>query len=110
MKITIPTQLVLGVFLDEVGSDVFGLEIMKRTELTSGSCYTILAKLENIGWIESRLEDAAVAARERRPRRRYYRLTGVGEASAPQYCSQGAGGLLERIRNAREQHVPGLST
>ncbi len=56
----------------------YGLDIVNRTELLPGTVYTTLRRLERRGSIEGRWEDADVAAEERRPRRRYYRLTPAG--------------------------------
>ncbi len=79
---------VLNVFLQQHDTGgVFGLVIMKDTGFGSGTVYPILAKLEQVGWVVSNLEDSDLAAREKRPRRRYYRLTGLGENAAPAYCS-----------------------
>lgn len=57
----------------------FGAEIMDATELSGGSVYKILRRVERRGFVEGRWEDAAVAEAERRPRRRYYDLTPTGE-------------------------------
>ncbi|MEV0679682.1 helix-turn-helix transcriptional regulator [Actinosynnema sp. NPDC050436] len=70
---TLPTQLVLGVLLEDPARERYGLEICQVAELPSGTVHPILARLEQCGWLESRWEDAD--PRERgRPRRRYYRL------------------------------------
>jgi PadR family transcriptional regulator, regulatory protein PadR len=69
------------------GGGVFGTEIMDSTGLRSGTVYPILARLEEMGWVVSSWEDQAVAAAQKRPARRYYRLTGLGEASAREYCA-----------------------
>ncbi|HET9117367.1 MAG TPA: helix-turn-helix transcriptional regulator [Pseudonocardiaceae bacterium] len=74
---TLPTQLVLRVLLDDPTREMYSLEIAQATELTSGTTHQILARLEGIRWLESRFEqvDPAEAGR---PRRRYYRLTPDG--------------------------------
>lgn len=46
-----------------------------------GTLYKALARMEKAGLLESRWEDAAVAAEEQRPRRRFYRVTAQGEAA-----------------------------
>ena len=80
-KMTIPTQRVLRVFLDDVSAQRYGMEIMDIAELPSGTVHPILARLEGLGWVESQWEDVDPRA-EGRPPRRYYRLTasGVGQA------------------------------
>ncbi len=62
----------------------YGLDIANRTELLPGTVYTTLRRLERRGSIEGRWEDADTAERERRPRRRYYRLTPDGAAALAQ--------------------------
>jgi DNA-binding PadR family transcriptional regulator len=44
-----------------------------------GTLYRALARLEKMGLLESRWEDPRIAAREARPGRRLYALTGAGE-------------------------------
>jgi PadR family transcriptional regulator PadR len=74
---TIPTQRVLRVLLEDVTTELYGAEIGDRAELASGTVHPILARLERNGWLESRWED--VDPREQgRPARRYYRLTSSG--------------------------------
>lgn len=43
-----------------------------------GTLYRALSRLEDMGLLESRWEDPHVAAREGRPRRRFYALTTAG--------------------------------
>jgi len=44
-----------------------------------GTLYKALDRLQRIGYLESRWEDPALAAADARPRRRFYRMTTVGE-------------------------------
>ncbi|GAA4722669.1 hypothetical protein GCM10025782_20620 [Pedococcus ginsenosidimutans] len=80
-RMTIPTQLVLQVFLDDATRDRYGSDIGAEAGLPSGTVHPILAKLEGFGWLESRWEDIDPRV-EGRPARRYYRLTGAGAQSA----------------------------
>ncbi|WP_460443588.1 PadR family transcriptional regulator [Amycolatopsis stemonae] len=78
---TLTTQLVLRALLADTAREMYGLEICAAAELPSGTVHPILARLEDIGWLESRWED--VDPREAgRPRRRFYRLTGDGAKAA----------------------------
>lgn len=80
-RMTIPTQLVLETLLGDPTREMYGLEIGQAAELPSGTVHPILARLETVGWLESRWE--AIDPRvEGRPARRYYRLTGNGVAAA----------------------------
>ena len=56
----------------------FGFDIIDATGLTSGSVYPTLDKLESLGYLRSRWEDARVARRDKRPPRRYFDLTAQG--------------------------------
>lgn len=59
----------------------YGLELGKEADLTSGTLYPALRRLERDGIAESRWEEID-PSEEGRPRRRFYRLTGTGEAVA----------------------------
>jgi DNA-binding PadR family transcriptional regulator len=79
---TLPTQLVLRVLLAQPAQEMYGLQICTEAGLPSGTIHPILARLEGLGWLESRWEDGASAHAEGRPRRRYYRLTTEGAEHA----------------------------
>jgi DNA-binding PadR family transcriptional regulator len=58
-------------------------DVSNRRLLTAyGTLYRALARLEKMGLLASRGEDPHIAARENRPARRLYSLTGVGVAAA----------------------------
>lgn len=78
---TIPTQLVLRVLMDGSAEDLYGLQIAETAGLSTGTVHPILARLEGLGWLESRWEDIDPSA-EGRPARRYYRLTEAGSEQA----------------------------
>src|SRR6266540_7311020 len=59
----------------------FGFDIIDATGLTSGTVYPTLDKLESLGYLTSRWEDARVARRDKRPPRRYFDLTAQGAAA-----------------------------
>lgn len=66
---------ILGAIRDGVA---YGLDIVARTGMPSGTVYPTLGRLKKRGLVEARWEDQRVAEREGRPRRRYYELTGEG--------------------------------
>jgi PadR family transcriptional regulator PadR len=79
-----------GVELRERGQEEFhGFLIAKEIrdstsarQLTAhGTLYKALDRMERAGFLESRWEDPSIAAEEGRPRRRLYRVTGLGERS-----------------------------
>jgi len=57
----------------------FGFDIMDTTGLTSGSVYPALERLEGLGLVESSWEDQQLAHREKRPPRRYFKVTAPGQ-------------------------------
>jgi DNA-binding PadR family transcriptional regulator len=58
----------------------YGLDIVERTGLPSGTVYPILSRLERSGMVRGHWEPVAVARAEGRPRRRYYELRPAGRA------------------------------
>jgi PadR family transcriptional regulator, regulatory protein PadR len=78
MRVTGPLLKVLDVFLDAQGDEIYGLELIRATRIKSGTLYPLLERLLENGWLEARWEDAP--GDPKGPRRRYYRLTGVGAA------------------------------
>ena len=92
-RMTLPTQLVLRALLAEPTHEKYGLQICADAGLPSGTIHPILARLEGLGWLESRWEDIS-PRKQGRPRRRYYRLTADG---------------AERARNALAQATTSVS-
>lgn len=81
-RMTIPTQLVLRVLLEEPTREVYGLQICEKAGLPTGTIHPILARLEKeYCWLTSRWEDINPQV-EGRPRRRYYKLTEDGAERA----------------------------
>jgi PadR family transcriptional regulator, regulatory protein PadR len=76
-RMTLPTQLVLRALVNDPTREMYGLEICALAGLPSGTIHPILARLEAVGWLESRWEEIDPKA-EGRPRRRYYRLSPDG--------------------------------
>jgi DNA-binding PadR family transcriptional regulator len=98
MRMTIPTQLVLRVLLDDSAAERYGYEIGEAAGLPSGTVHPILARLEGAGWLESRWEEVD-AAEVGRPPRRYYRLTADGVTAA-----------RESLARAYQTRKPGFGT
>ena len=80
-RMTVQTQLMLQALLRDPGRELYGLELADETGLLPGTAYPILLRLENEGWVTSRWEDIDPRA-EKRPPRRYYRLTAAGAPQA----------------------------
>jgi PadR family transcriptional regulator len=56
----------------------YGFDVIDATGLPSGTVYPALARLERDGLVRSEWEDATAAREEKRPPRRYYRVTAPG--------------------------------
>jgi PadR family transcriptional regulator PadR len=63
----------------------YGFELCQMTGQKSGTLYPILARLERAGWVTSGWENDSVRLG---PRRRYYRLTGVGAGGAAEHLAK----------------------
>lgn len=81
-RMTSQTRGVLKALLGEPGREWYGLELVKEAALPTGTLYPILARLEQMGWVESRWENPNEHVAEGRPRRRYYKLTDSGAQQA----------------------------
>jgi len=82
-RMTTQTLKVLSTLLSDPEADWYGLELCKRAQLKPGTIYPTLDRLVKVEWLERRWEDIDPAT-EGRPRRRLYRLTGVGAPAARQ--------------------------
>lgn len=58
--------------------EAYGLDLVARTGMPSGTVYPTLARLKRSGLVVARWEDQRLAEREGRPRRRYYELSADG--------------------------------
>jgi PadR family transcriptional regulator PadR len=76
-RLTQQTLKVLGTFMSSNTRELSGAEIAKFSQLSSGTLYPILYRLDEFGWLDSRWEKGDPATLGR-PRRRYYRITAEG--------------------------------
>jgi PadR family transcriptional regulator PadR len=60
------------------GGSRYGFDIIDRTGLPSGTVYPALSRFERNGYVRSAWEDLQAAHDDKRPPRRYYRLTPQG--------------------------------
>src|SRR5262245_43377990 len=72
------TAAVLQALLDNPATPRYGLDIARETGLKTGTLHPILARLQQVGWIESFWESTDDHETQGRPRRRYYRFTTDG--------------------------------
>jgi DNA-binding PadR family transcriptional regulator len=86
--------------------DFHGYEIAKLLSETAdtrlltayGTLYRALGRLEKMGLLESRWEDADLPSRESRPARRLYTLTGAGENALRETLTVGTDKVSPRAR------------
>ncbi|WP_369031564.1 MULTISPECIES: PadR family transcriptional regulator [Streptomyces] len=98
-RMTLQTQLVLRALLEDPAEQRYGLELCGVAGLPSGTIYPILARLEQVGWVDSVWEDPAVHETAGRPRRRFYRITQDGAEQARD--------ALARVYRSRKKPLPG---
>ena len=80
VRMTAGVAKVLAAFLEDPAADRYGLDLMKTTDMPSGTLYPILARLRDAGWVRAEWEQPDPDAS--RPARRYYRLTPEGVVAA----------------------------
>jgi PadR family transcriptional regulator, regulatory protein PadR len=109
-RMTTQTLSVLSTMLADPDADWYGFELSKHSSLKPGTIYPILARLLKVGWLERRWEDIDPAV-EGRPRRRLYRLTGVGVPAAHRALEQHLTSLhvSQPVHNLRPRHRTGLT-
>lgn len=76
----------------------YGFDVMEETGLTSGTIYPALDRLEGMGFALSEWEDARIARADKRPPRRYFRITPEGQSALAE--------ALERYRSLAPVDLP----
>jgi DNA-binding PadR family transcriptional regulator len=71
----------------------YGFDLMRATDLPSGTVYPILRRLEATGLVHSRWESQTKAHADGRPRRRYYEPSAEGRTALA--------GAMDRINAQR---------
>ena len=80
-RLTTQTLRVLGALMSCRQAELSGAQIGRTTKLPTGTLYPILLRLDQAGWVNSRWEDGDPHILGR-PRRRFYRITALGERRA----------------------------
>jgi DNA-binding PadR family transcriptional regulator len=80
VRVTAGVAKVLAALLWDPTADRYGLDLMKATDMPSGTLYPILARLRQAGWVHAEWEQPDPDTS--RPARRYYRLTPDGVLAA----------------------------
>lgn len=86
-RVTGPLIKVLAAFLESPTSELYGLQLLRATNLKSGTLYPLLDRLEDGGMLKSRWE-AEDTSTSGGPRRRFYRLTASGTHDARQIVAE----------------------
>jgi PadR family transcriptional regulator, regulatory protein PadR len=81
IRLTAPVLKVLGALMSNPKAEISGADVARLTKLPSGTLYPLLARLEQVNWVQSEWEDAD-PHELRRPRRRFYSVTALGSRSA----------------------------
>ncbi len=84
-RVTEPTLLVIKALISQSESSTWGLEIVRATNLKSGTVYPILERLEELGWVTSEWESDS---QRNGPRRKLYRLANEAMNSAQDLIAQ----------------------
>lgn len=96
VRLTQPALKVLRFLMETPREGRSGAEMSKATKVGSGTLYPMLARLEVAGWLASEWE-VIDPSEVGRPRRRFYRLTAVGQnkvRAALADLQMAAGGLV----------------
>lgn len=80
-RLSHPSLQILRMFLDQPLESLSGSDISKKTGILSGTLYPILLRFERVGWLKSQWE-LLNPKEEGRPRRRLYKITGLGQNKA----------------------------
>src|SRR5208282_2512749 len=100
LRISAQTLAVLEALLDRPAAWHHGYAISRHTGISSGTLYPIFMRLEKLGWLEARWEDAAVRGR---PPRHLYRLSGEGRAFAREELSGARARGFQALRPAGDE-------
>ena len=90
-RLTRTATVTLLAFLEAPRSWRYGYDLMKVTDLSSGTLYPLLARLTEDGWLESRWEESEHPGK---PPRQLYRLTATGRECARQALERARAGWL----------------
>ncbi len=105
-KMTMALLRILAVLLEDPAAKHYGLELCKAAGMRSGSVYPLLMRLEQQGWLSSDWEQAD-PHKEKRPRRRFYQLTSLGERGARAMLHDAQQALARGTRHPLGSPTPG---
>jgi DNA-binding PadR family transcriptional regulator len=88
---------VLGAFVDAGHIELTGADITERIGMLSGTLYPILIRFREAGWLADRWEDKE-AFELKRPKKRFYRLTAVGQRAFERGEAKASSGVFAWAR------------
>src|SRR5215469_11320215 len=81
VRLSGPTLKVLKLLVEKPTEGLSGAEISRVTGIGSGTLYPLLARLKGARWLTAEWETID-PAEEGRPRRRFYKLSKLGQSNA----------------------------
>lgn len=87
MRKTVALIKVASSMMEQPSERHWGYDLTKRTGVRSGVLYPILERMRAEGWVKDRWEERDEIS-SRRPPRRYYVLTGEGQAELAAVLAQ----------------------
>jgi PadR family transcriptional regulator PadR len=81
MKMTYAVVAIAAELMSDPSGRHHGYELSRASGIRSGVMYPVLKRMLDEGWLSDGWEDEAVASREKRPPRRYYRVTDLGRTA-----------------------------
>jgi DNA-binding IclR family transcriptional regulator len=82
-RLSVPAQWVLEMLLEDPSREWSGMQVARANGLSGATVYPLLARLEAVGWLQSRWE-AVPPGPAAAPARRLYRLGGVNAGAVRQ--------------------------
>lgn len=106
LRMTDQTLRILEAMLEDPSADWYGLQLSQAANLKSGTIYPALARLEHYGWVDSTWE-AIDPRKAGRPKRKLYRLTREGAATARLLVAERGLESQRAVRKPRFSPAPG---
>jgi len=86
-RLSLQSLKVLKLLLEHPTEALAGSDICRTSGMLSGTLYPILLRFEKAGWLESKWEELE-PSEAGRPRKRFYRLTGIGHSRSRSALSE----------------------
>jgi PadR family transcriptional regulator PadR len=104
-RITRQLEEILKTVAKDPTAEWSGSQIASVSGLKSGTLYPALLRMYRFGWLTWRWEDID-PSEAKRPRRRFYKLTGEGELALRDILSEAADRQQQRERKGKPRPAP----